>query len=65
MAGIHFLQAIVHLSFGLPRARGHPSIWLWMPHPWRCQGQVGWSPGQPELVGGSPVHGRRLELHEL
>ena len=22
------------------------------------QGQVGWGPGQPELVGGSPTHGR-------
>uniref|UniRef100_A0A8C3LHF5 GCN1 activator of EIF2AK4 n=1 Tax=Chrysolophus pictus TaxID=9089 RepID=A0A8C3LHF5_CHRPC len=23
---------------------------LWMPHPWRFQGQVGWGPGQPGLV---------------
>ena len=23
-----------------------------------AQGQVGWGPGQPDLVGGSSVHGR-------
>jgi len=33
-----------------------------VPHPWRCQGQVGWGTGQPQLVGSSPAHGRRLEL---
>ena len=26
--------------------------------PGGAQGQVGWGPGQPELVGGSPTHGR-------
>jgi len=26
--------------------------------PGDAQGQVGWVPGQPELVGGSPAHGR-------
>ena len=35
---------------------------LWVPHLWRCQGQVGWGPGQPELVGGSPDLSRMLEL---
>ena len=31
---------------------------LWMPHPWKCS-RPGWmGPGQPELVGGSPAHGR-------
>ena len=28
------------------------------PIPAGTQGQVGWGPGQPELVGGSPAHGR-------
>jgi len=27
--------------------------------------KVGWGPGQPDLVGGSPVHGGRLELDDL
>jgi len=31
---------------------------LWCPIPGGAQGQVGWGPGQPELVGGSPTHGR-------
>ena len=31
---------------------------LWCPIPGGAQGQVGWGPGQPELVGGSPAHGR-------
>jgi len=31
---------------------------LWVPHPWRCQGQVGWGPGQPQLEGDSPAHTR-------
>ena len=31
---------------------------LWVPHPWRYP-RPGWmGPGQPELVGGSPAHGR-------
>jgi len=34
---------------------------LWMPHPWR-HSRPGWmGPEQPELAGGSPAHGRRLE----
>jgi len=33
---------------------------LWCPTPGGTQGQVGWGPGQPELVGGSPAHGRGL-----
>ena len=28
------------------------------PIPGGAQGQVGWGPGQPDLVGGSPAHGR-------
>jgi len=31
---------------------------LWCPTPGVAQGQVGWGPGQPELVGGSPAHSR-------
>ena len=31
---------------------------LWCPIPGGAQGQVGWGPGQPELVGGSPLHSR-------
>ena len=30
---------------------------LWCPIPGGAQGQVGWGPRQPELVGGSPAHG--------
>jgi len=29
------------------------------------QSQVGWGPGQPDLVGGSPAHSRDLELDNL
>lgn len=29
------------------------------------QGQVGWGPGQPELVAGKPAHSRGLELGNL
>jgi len=35
---------------------------LWCPIPGGAQGQVGWGPGQPELVGGSPAHGRGWSL---
>ena len=28
------------------------------PIPGGAQDRVGWGPGQPELVGGSPAHGR-------
>lgn len=31
---------------------------LCMPHHWRHLMQVGWGPGKPELVWGSPVHSR-------
>ena len=31
---------------------------LWCPIPGRTQGQAGWGPGKPELVGGSPAHSR-------
>jgi len=30
---------------------------LWVPHPWSVEGQIGWGPGQPELLGGSPAPG--------
>jgi len=36
---------------------------LWVPG--GAKGQAGWGPGQPELVGGSPAYGRRLELDDL
>mgnify|MGYP001864531359 CR=1 FL=1 len=29
------------------------------------QGQVGWGPGQPELLGGSTANGRGLDLGDL
>jgi len=38
---------------------------LWCPIPGGAQGQGGWGPGQPELVGGSPAHGRGRGLGEL
>ena len=31
---------------------------LWCPIPGGAQGQAEWGPGQPELVGGEPTHGR-------
>ena len=38
---------------------------LWCPIPGGAQGQVGWGPGQPELVGGSPVHGTGWAVRSL
>jgi len=32
------------------------------PIPGGVQAQIGWGPGQPNLLGGSPVHSRELEL---
>jgi len=29
------------------------------------QGQVGWDPGQPDLVSGNRAHSRGLELYDL
>jgi len=29
------------------------------------QGQLGWGSGQPDVVGGNPTHGSRLELDGL
>jgi len=43
---------------------GEVRPWHRCPEKMRCpipggtQGQVGWGPGQPELVGSSPAHGR-------
>jgi len=34
---------------------------LWLPTPEGDQGQVGWGPGQPDVVGGNPVHSRELD----
>ena len=33
--------------------------------PGGVQGQVGWNPGQPDLVGGNPAHCMGLELDNL
>ena len=38
---------------------------LWCPISGGTEGQVGWGPGQPELVEGSPAHGMGLELGGL
>ena len=35
------------------------------PIPGGAQGQAGWGPRQPELMGSIPAHGRRLELNGL
>ena len=35
------------------------------PVPGGAQGQAGWGPGKPELVGGKPAHGRGLKLDGL
>ena len=31
---------------------------LWCPIPGGAPGQAGWGPGQPELEGASPAHGK-------
>jgi len=35
------------------------------PTPGDIQGSIGWGLGHPDLVGGSPAHGRELELGDL
>ena len=35
------------------------------PIPGGIQGQAGWGPGQPDLVGGVPAHGGGVELNDL
>jgi len=37
-------------------------FYLWITLPGGIQGQVGWGPGQPDLVCGNPAHGRGLKL---
>ena len=49
-----FTQKAVRCWHSCPESCGAPSL--------EVQGQVGWGPGQPELVGDSPAHGRGLEL---
>ena len=46
------LEQVAQQGYGCPISGG-------------IQGQVGWVPGQPDLVGGSLVHGRGLELGDL
>lgn len=36
-----------------------------MPLSWSFQGQFGWVPGQPDLLGDIPAHGSGLELDAL
>jgi len=43
----------------------HRLLRLWCPIPGGNQGQVGWGPGQTDLVGGSLDHDRGLELGGL
>ena len=38
---------------------------LWIPLPGGTRGQVGWGPGQPELVGGSPQSGTEWAWRSL
>jgi len=35
------------------------------PIPRGAQDQVGWGTGQPAILGGNPVHSRRLEIDDL
>ena len=46
---VYTLEQVFHRICGCPIPGGNKS-------------QVGWSPGQPVLMGGSPAHGTRLEL---
>ena len=48
MSGKFFPQRVVRCWHSCPEK-------LWCPIPGGAQGQVGWGPGQPELVGGSPA----------
>lgn len=65
---LHFFFPLKYLE--LNSAKSHEGC----TDPWRdrflpilagTQGQVGWSPGQPDLIGGSLAHGRGLELGDL
>lgn len=38
---------------------------LGLPIPGRAQGQDGWSPEQPGLVGGAPARGRGVKADDL
>jgi len=54
MLGIFFTERAVRRWHSCPEK-------LWCPIPGSAQGQVGWGPGQPGLVGGNPAYGRGLE----
>lgn len=38
---------------------------MWTKGPVAVQGQAGWGPRQPDLLVGSPVHGKGLELSDF
>jgi len=56
--GIFFTEKMVRQWQSCPEM-------LWCPIPGDTQGHVGWDPGRPEPVGGSPAHGRGLVLGGL
>ena len=49
---VYTLEQVFHRICGCPIPGGNKS-------------QVGWSPGQPVLMGGSPAHGTWLELYGI
>ena len=51
----HYLEGNETLVQAAHRSCGCPGV----------QSQVGWGPEQPDLVGGNPAHGRRLEVDDL
>ena len=60
------LLARTHAAVGcMPLLRIHAVVSFRRATDGGNQGQVGWGPGHPELVGGSPACGSRLELSGL